>query len=326
VQQIQAAAERAARLTSQLLIVGRREAIALELLDLNTIVTEIHDMLSRSIGEHIELMLNLGTALPAARFDRSQLEQVLLNLAINARDAMPTGGMLSIRTRFLEVDTDFVRGHPDVQVGPYVELAVSDSGMGMTREVIDRAFDPFFTTKPQGQGTGLGLATVYGVVTGAGGLVMIYSEPGLGTTVRVLLPAASEPAAEPPAPPDLTAAGHGETVVVVDDEAAMMEVAARILRRAGYTVLATTTPAAAIELIEDNDVSLLLTDCVMPGMSGLQLAQEALLIRPALAVLFMSGYDQGMLGAQQLVADEAELIRKPFNAEHLVERVASRLR
>jgi PAS domain S-box-containing protein len=202
VEQIRAAAERGARLTRQLLIVGRRETIHPTALDLNAIVADIYDLLARTIGEHVQLTVQTTAGLPAIRADRGQIEQVLLNLAVNARDAMPHGGHLTITTSVTDIDEDYLRLHPDAAAGRHVELAVSDTGTGMPPDVISHIFEPFFTTKPQGQGTGLGLATVYGIVTEAGGHLSVYSEPGTGTTFRILLPAHDQPATSTiPLPP-----------------------------------------------------------------------------------------------------------------------------
>jgi two-component system cell cycle sensor histidine kinase/response regulator CckA len=322
VEQIRAAAERGARLTRQLLIVGRRDAIQPAVLDLNAIVADIRDLLSRSIGEHVHLDVRSAEQLPTIRVDRGQIEQVLLNLAVNARDAMPGGGRLTIATQVAELDDDFIRLHPGARAGRHVELSVSDTGMGIAPDVADHIFEPFFTTKPKGQGTGLGLATVYGIVTEAGGSLSVYSEVGMGTTFRVLLPAAEAPAPRAAAPGANRVEGHGETILVVEDEPAMMEVTARILRRSGFVVIEATTGSDAIALVTQGDVDLLLTDSVMPQMSGRELAYRVRQLRPDLPVLFMSGYHEGVVGAQQLVGEGDPLIQKPFNAQALLERVA----
>jgi PAS domain S-box-containing protein len=322
VEQIRSAAERAARLTHQLLIFGRRETVRPEILDLNAIVDDINTLLSRTIGEHVELVIRPADSLMAIRADRGQIEQVLLNLAVNARDAMPAGGTLTIETRMTDLDEDFAQTHPEVGAGRYVDLSVSDTGVGMSPEVAGRVFEPFFTTKPKGQGTGLGLATVYGIVTGAGGGLSIYSEEGIGTTIRAYLPAAEEPVTSTTEPDrGGVTRGHGETVLVVEDEPAMMEVAARILRRNGYSVLEAATGTEALTLAADHDVQLLLTDSVMPHMSGQELAGRMQGVRPGLAVLFMSGYSEGVLGPQRVLDKNVALIQKPFTAAALLEKV-----
>jgi len=323
VEQIRAAAERGARLTRQLLIVGRREAIRPAVLDLNAIVAEIHDLLSHSIGEQVELTVRPAAGLPAIRADRGQIDQVLLNLAVNARDAMPAGGTLHIATQVADLDSDYLRLHPGARMGRHVELTVSDTGLGIPPEIADHIFEPFFTTKPEGQGTGLGLATVYGIVTEAGGSLSVDSEVGGGTTFRLLFPAIEEPAAPAAAPAAGDAGGHGETVLVVEDEAAMMEVTARILRRHGYTVVEATTGSEAIALAAERDVRLLLTDSVMPQMSGRELARQIRELRPGLPVLFMSGYDHGGTGSRHVLSEDVTVVQKPFSAETLLNRVRS---
>jgi two-component system, cell cycle sensor histidine kinase and response regulator CckA len=323
VEQIRAAAERGARLTSQLLIVGRREPIRPAVLDLNAIVADIRDLLSRSIGEQVKLTMRSAIALPAIRADRGQVEQILLNLAVNARDAMPAGGTLHIATQVADLDEDYVRLHPDASLGRHVELAVSDTGVGIPPEVAGHIFEPFFTTKPKGQGTGLGLATVYGIVTEAGGSLSVNSEASIGTTFRILFPAVEEPAAPAAISGAADIEGHGETILVVEDEAAMMEVTARILRRHGYAVIEASTGPEAIALAAQPDVRLLLTDSVMPQMSGRELARQIRELRPELPVLFMSGYDQGVTGTRRVLSEDVALVQKPFNAETLLTHVRS---
>jgi PAS domain S-box-containing protein len=323
VEQIRAAAERGARLTSQLLIVGRREAIRPAVLDLNAIVADMRDLLSRSIGEQVKLTVRSAIGLPAIRADRGQIEQILLNLAVNARDAMPAGGNLHIATQVADLDEDYLRQHPDARLGCHVELAVSDTGAGIPPEVVGHIFEPFFTTKPKGQGTGLGLATVYGIVTEAGGSLSVNSEAGLGTTFRLLFPTVDEPAAPVAIPAAADIEGDGETILVVEDEVAMMEVTARILRHHGYTVVEATTGHEAIALAAQPDVQLLLTDSVMPQMSGRELARQIREKRPELPVLFMSGYDQKVIGTRRGLGEDIALVQKPFNAETLLTRVRS---
>jgi two-component system, cell cycle sensor histidine kinase and response regulator CckA len=319
IEQIREAAERGARLTRQLLIVGRRETIHPTALDLNAIVADIHDLLARSIGEHIQLTVRPATGLPAIRADRGQIEQVLLNLAVNARDAMPHGGHLTITTAVTDIDENYQRLRPDATPGRHVELAVSDTGTGIPPDVISHIFEPFFTTKPQAQGTGLGLATVYGIVTEAGGHLNVYSEPGIGTTFRALLPAQDQPATTATTPvPAADIDGHGETILVVEDEPAMMEITARILRQHGYTVAQATTGPQALAQAADPAVRLLLTDSVMPHMSGPELAQQIRDLRPELPVLYMSGYAHGVLGTQHILSNDAPLLQKPFTAHTLL--------
>ncbi|SDY90110.1 PAS domain S-box-containing protein [Micromonospora pattaloongensis] len=326
VQAIQRAAERGARLTRQLLIFGRKDTTRPELLDLNAVVADLQELLARSIGQHVELVVRGASELPAVRADRGQLEQVLVNLAVNARDAMPDGGRLTIETASVDVDEVYAQLHPQLTPGRYVQLLVSDTGTGMAPEVVARAFEPFFTTKPKGTGTGLGLATVYGIVAEAGGTVTIYSEPGLGTTFRVYLPevvgARPAPTTHAPAP---VARGRGETILVVEDEAALREATTRLLRRNGYEVVEAGNGIEALEAAANTRWDLLLTDVVMPHMSGRELAERLRLHRPDLRVLFMSGYSQEVLGPGKALDEGVTLLAKPFTEAALLAKVHAAL-
>src|SRR5580693_510705 len=325
VQQIQAAAERAARLTRQLLTFAQREAPQARALDLAAVVDDIRNLLSRSIGSHIELTVGLATDLPAIVADRGQVEQVLLNLVINARDAMPRGGSLTITTSVAELDETFCSAHPGARPGRYAELAVADTGTGMSAEVISHIFDPFFTTKPEDQGTGLGLSTVYGIITGAGGSISVDSELGAGTTFRLYFPAATSAAPEAADEAAPQASGHGQTILVVDDEPAVLAAAARILRANGYATLEAGSYEQAITLAETYQVQLqlLLTDSVMPRMSGDALADRVTGLRPGLPVLYMTGYGQG--ASPPGSSDRGARIQKPFTAQTLLQAVQEAL-
>ncbi|GLY06824.1 PAS domain S-box protein [Actinoplanes sp. NBRC 101535] len=314
-EQIARAARRGSDLTHQLLAFARREVIRPRPLNLNTVVTEVHQMLVRSLGEHIALAVHTTEGLPAVIADPGQLEQVLVNLAVNARDAMPTGGSLTVDTAVVEVGDDAT----DTAPGRYVRLRVADTGTGMPKEVIDKAFEPFFTTKPSGQGTGLGLATVYGIVTQAGGTVRIHSAAGLGTTFTILLPATEVEAQEADAEDDAAGlTGHGATVLVVEDEDALREVTCRILRRGGYTVLAAGSGDEALRLAGENPVDVLLTDVIMPGMLGKDLATAVATRRPGTRVVFMSGYAQPVLTTHGTLTADVHLIEKPFTSAELM--------
>jgi CheY-like chemotaxis protein len=281
-------------------------------------------MLSRSIGEHIALGTQLALAVPPVMADPGQLEQVLVNLAVNARDAMPSGGQLTIDTNVVDVDGDHAAVRGGFTPGRYVRLRVSDTGTGMPKDVVDRAFDPFFTTKPSGEGTGLGLATVYGIVTQAGGTVHIYSEPGLGTTISVLLPATSE---QPTGPAESIAdrdlRGQGQTVLVVEDEAALRQVTSRILRRGGYTVLVAEDGPDALRIAGEHPepIDVLVTDVIMPGMLGKEVAQRVTEIRPQIKVLYMSGYAQPVLASHGTLDRDVYLLEKPFTSIELLAAV-----
>jgi len=322
VRQILSASERAAQLTRQLLMFARREPVRPENLNLNSVVEGLHGLLARSIGSQVELVVHAGTDLPAVLADRGQTEQVLLNLAVNARDAMPDGGTLTVTTAVLDVDHEFARLHPTAAPGRYVQLSVSDSGEGMSRDVAARAFEPFFTTKAKTEGTGLGLATVYGIISEAGGAVTLYSEEGLGTTIRVCFPVAPGPSeAGPGAEPEAVIRGHGERILVVEDEPAVRALTVRILRRGGYDVLEAASGPEAISVAAGERLDLLLTDVVMPKMAGPRVADRLRSTRPALPVLYMSGYAHGVLGPRRALDDGVALIEKPFTQLSLLKRV-----
>jgi CheY-like chemotaxis protein len=319
--EIRSAAERAARLTRQLLIFGRRETVHPVPLDLNAVVADVQTLLSRTIGEDIVLAMSPAAERPVVLADCGQLEQILVNLAVNARDAMPDGGTLTLETGVVSFDAHTASLHPGLQPGRFVQLSVSDSGSGMSAETIDRAFEPFFTTKLRGEGTGLGLATVYGIVTRAGGAVTIYSKLGVGTTIRVHLPLSdADPGHEAVAPLELRL-GEGEVVLLVEDEAAIRKVATRILERNSYRVLQAADGQDALALAVEHVPDLVLTDVVMPKMSGPELAQHLETLLPGVPVLFMSGYSQGMLGPQRGLDDDVRLVQKPFSERTLIEGV-----
>jgi PAS domain S-box-containing protein len=323
VEQIKLAAEQAAHLTRQLLAFARRDAVKPEVVDVNEIVGHVEQLLGRTLGEHVQLLSSLGAELWPVLIDPGQLEQILLNLAINARDAMPDGGMLRVETANVDVDEAYASGCAELSPGCYVRLQVSDSGRGMSRESAQRAFDPFFTTKPPGKGTGLGLATVYGIVQRAGGCVQIYSEPGVGTTVTALLPATGQASAVPELRIDPARLRGQETILLVEDEASLRRVAQRILSEAGYTVIAAANgPDALVEVGRHPDpIDLLLTDVIMPQMPGPQLAERLLAQRPTVRVLFMSGFAEPLLGSRGFIDGDIELLDKPFAASDLLEKV-----
>ena len=325
-EQIQAAANRAAGLTKQLLVFSRREATRTQVLDLSAIVSDLRNLLSHGIGAHVELLVEAAPGLPAIDADRSQVEQVLLNLAINARDAMPGGGALTIRTSIAELAEGDARLLPGASPGRYVELAVSDTGTGMSAEVAPRIFEPFFTTKPRDQGTGLGLTTVYGIVTQAGGTISVDSEEGTGTTFRLYFPAASAPAM-PAAPPAAApgSLGSGQAILIVDDETQVLDVAARILRGNGYVTAEASTYEEALSLAASRDFQLLLTDSVMPRTSGRALADHVAELRPGLPVLYMSSYSRDTPGSQRSSRDAAAFVPKPFTRTDLLEKVHAAL-
>jgi len=322
IDEISSVARRAATLTHQLLIFSRREVTRNEVLDLNAIVSDMEKLLRRTIGEQVSLQTVFTDDLPAIEADRGQIEQVFMNLAVNARDAMPAGGSLHIETAPFEVDEHYAHARA-VSPGTYARLTVSDTGIGMSAETVTRAFEPFFTTKPKGEGSGLGLATVYGIVTGAGGDVVIYSEPGLGTTIRVLFPATERRQAKREEAPARPSTGTGETILLVEDEAIVREPARRMLERSGYRVLAAANADDALAISDDHDgpIHLLLTDVVMPGRSGKELSIEVATTRPSICVLFMSGYSQDVIVHQGVLEAGVNLIDKPFSADGLLHKV-----
>ncbi len=325
VEEIQRAATRAADLTRQLLIFARRETTDPQLLDLNAVIAGVETMLRRTLGENVELRLTLEEQLFSVRADHGQIEQVVLNLAVNARDAMPAGGQLVVETATVELGDDYAAAHPGASLGRYVRLSVSDNGMGMSPEVLARAFEPFFTTKDAGQGTGLGLATVYGIVTQAGGSVSISSEPRLGTRVSIHLPAIAQPAAtNTRREQTLVTNGDGRFVLVVEDDSAVLAAVIRILGGHGYRVLARGDPANAIKVLIDPDeqVDLLLTDVMMPRMSGVELARSATALRPDLPILYMTGYSQELIAQRGALPLGSHVVQKPFTGSHLLEAVA----
>lgn len=318
------AAERAAGLTKQLLVFGRRDITQAQVLNLNHVVGDVEEMLRRTLGEHIHLITDLDRRAAPVNADPSQLEQILLNLAVNARDAMPTGGTLSIDTTNVDLTTgDDVPG--TLPPGRYVRLRVSDTGTGMAPEVLERAFEPFYTTKPPGAGSGLGLATVYGLATAAGGDVRLQSEPGIGTTVTVLLPATSASPAAPGAAggPSAAAPATQQTILLVEDEDALREVTARILTRAGYHVLTAADGTAAVHTAATHPapIHLLLSDVIMPGMTGNQVAAHIRAIHPETPVLYMSGYAQPFLAENGTLPPDVTIVEKPFTSQQLLTHI-----
>jgi PAS domain S-box-containing protein len=321
--QVMRAGERATELTHQLLAFGRREVVRPQVLDVNTVVAEVEQLLRRTIGEHIRLHTQLTADLWPVLADAGQLGQVLVNLAVNARDAMPDGGTLTIDTANVVLDRAGASTRPGLSAGPHVQLRVADTGTGMTAEVAQRVFEPFFTTKPKGEGSGLGLATVYGIVTQAGGHIAIQSVPGTGTTFTTLLPVSETAPAVVEEPVLRPLSQGGETVLVVEDEDALREVTRRILTRNGYRVLTAASGPEAIKIAEHSteDIHLLLTDVIMPHMLGKELAIRVAESRPAMRVLYMSGYAQPVLASQGTLDPGVTLVEKPFSEHTLLDRV-----
>jgi two-component system, cell cycle sensor histidine kinase and response regulator CckA len=327
-EQIKKAASRSAALTAQLLAFARRDLIRPRRVDLSTLISGSEQMLRALLGDNIELELKLADDPGSVLADAARIEQVVINLVLNARDAMPQGGRLALETSRVTIDPNYLKTHPGIRIEPgdYILLAVSDTGHGMDRATLERAFEPFFTTKPVGQGTGLGLAMVYGAVKQAGGLVWAYSEPGLGAVVKVYLPVV--PGSETREFGNgirRSRRASGETVLLVEDEPQVRELAARALQEAGYRCLTASSGAEALELLRDHagPIDLVFSDAVMPGMSGRELAERVGLLRPDLNLLFSSGYTEDDVLRRGLVRPGSPFLQKPFSPETLVERVGT---
>jgi two-component system, cell cycle sensor histidine kinase and response regulator CckA len=325
VNEIRKAADRGAALTRQLLSFSRKQFLTPSVLDLNETVSDLLQMLPRAIGEHIRTTVRLAPDLARVRADVSRMEQVLVNLALNARDAMPDGGELTIETSNVTLTEPRLRAEGlGLKPGFYVMLSIVDTGMGMDPGTRERAFEPFFTTKPQGKGTGLGLATVYGIVDQSGGGISLESGPGLGTLVRIYLPATT--ATEVPRPEPVVQISRdagNETVLLVEDNDAVRDLAAKALRRRGYTVYEARDAEAALQWMRTSKVKphLLLTDVVMPGLSGPNLAARLVQLNPQLRVLYMSGYTDDVSAVQGSFWAGVPLLQKPFTPAALAERV-----
>jgi two-component system, cell cycle sensor histidine kinase and response regulator CckA len=324
---IRTAAERAANLTRQLLTFSRKQVLMPKVLDLASVVSELDTMLQRLIGEDVELVTDVARAQGRVKADRGQLEQVVVNLAVNARDAMPQGGRLSIVVRDVVVDETLAREQAGLRPGRYVRLDVGDNGVGMEPETLDHLFEPFFSTKEKGKGTGLGLATVYGIVHQGGGHIAVESSVGRGTTFRIWLPEV-ESDEEPAAPPAAAAPAAGtETILLVEDEDALRELLHEVLSENGYVVLQAASGAEALRVSRGHagGIDLLLTDVVMPGMSGREVATALSAERPGLRVLFASGYTAEAIARHGVLEPGTDLIHKPFTPEALLRRVRDRL-
>jgi two-component system cell cycle sensor histidine kinase/response regulator CckA len=323
VAEIKAAGERAAALTRQLLAFSRKQVLEPRVIEPNVLVADCERLLSRLLGEDIELKTSLAPGVGRVRVDAGQLEQVLINLAVNARDAMPQGGRLTIQTAEVVLDTAYHRTHPQVAPGPYVLISVSDSGHGMSEDVRARIFEPFFTTKEMGKGTGLGLAMVYGFVTQSGGHIDVYSEPGLGTTFKVYLPLVEGDAVAPSQPSTVPLPGGRETILLVEDDTAVRALARLTLEGLGYTVVEATNGHDALRVARAHagPIHLLLTDVVMPGMGGRLAAETLAGTLPGLRVLFISGYTDDAVVRHGVLAAETEFLQKPFTPSALAHKV-----
>jgi two-component system, cell cycle sensor histidine kinase and response regulator CckA len=323
IEEIRKAGLRAAGLTHQLLMFSRQQAVAPKVLDLQDVLQSMNNMLQRILGEDVDLVSLPSKTIGRVKVDPSHVEQVILNLVVNARDAMPTGGKLTIETANVVLDDEYALRHLPAKAGPHVMLAVSDTGTGMDRETQARIFEPFFTTKEQGKGTGLGLSTVFGIVQQSGGNVWVYSEPGKGTTFKVYLPRVdAEVDLKKPSVPLATLQGT-ETILLVEDEEQVRTIALTILRRQGYRVLAAQNGAEALLVCDQHEgaIDLLVTDVVMPQMSGPELAARLLATRPGLKVLCMSGYTDDSIVRHGVLQSGVAFIQKPVTPDSLARKV-----
>ena len=320
------AADHAAALTHQLLAFSRRQVLQPRVMDVNAVVADLNGMLRRIIGEDIHLITVLKDGVGRVKADHAQMQQVIMNLTVNARDAMPRGGTLTIETDNVNLDESYVSAHNAVRSGRYVMLAVTDTGEGMDKDTQARIFEPFFTTKGAGRGTGLGLATVFGIVKQSGGDIWVYSERFHGTTFKVYLPRVDEPLAGEASAPTRVSGGT-ETVMIVEDADNLRQLAREILTEQGYNVVEARSGPEAVALLETHAArfDLLLTDLVMPGMSGRELADKAAAVRPGIKVLFMSGYTDDALGNHGALDPGMALIEKPFTVDLLLRRVRESL-
>jgi two-component system, cell cycle sensor histidine kinase and response regulator CckA len=323
IEEIRDAAKRAADLTRQLLAFSRKQILEMRVLDLNQVLQGLDKMLRRVIGEDIELTMLLPESIWKVKVDPGQIEQVIMNISVNARDAMIEGGKLTIETANVELDEEYAKWHIAVQPGRYVMLAVSDNGVGMTPEVRAKVFEPFFTTKEKGKGTGLGLSMVYGIVKQCGGNIWVYSEPGQGTTIKIYLPQVDEPLEELKEEVVKEISQGHETILVVEDEKPVLKLTVRALKRQGYQVLEAPDGGKAIILSEEfkEPIHLILTDVVMPGMSGRKLADRLTDIHPEIKVLYMSGYTDNAILHHGILEPGINFVQKPFTVEGLARKV-----
>jgi nitrogen-specific signal transduction histidine kinase/ActR/RegA family two-component response regulator len=323
-EEIMKASDRAGALTRQLLAFSRQQVLAPKVLNLNTIVLNMHNLLRRLLGEDVDLQTVLDPELGHVKADPSQIEQVLMNLAVNARDAMPMGGRLTVETANVDLAENWGRDIINAKPGPYVMIAMSDSGAGMDEATKARVFEPFFTTKEQGKGTGLGLSTAYGIVKQSDGYISVYSEVGIGSTFKVYLPRMNSQ--RDPAVSQLSTAATDrgtETVLLVEDEEGVRKLVLGILQRQGYQVLEATSGEEALEMVHEHNgkIDLLLSDVVLVGMSGRELSERMRIQMPTLKVIYMSGYTDDAIVRHGVLTESADFLQKPFSSDNLLRKV-----
>jgi two-component system, cell cycle sensor histidine kinase and response regulator CckA len=321
--QVSHAADRAAALTKQMLAFSRRQVMQTRVVNINTVVSDTLHMLRRIIGEDVQLVPRLAEHLSNTRLDPDQLSQIVFNLAVNARDAMPNGGTLEIETADVELDEVYAKTHPPVQVGRHVVLIVSDSGGGIAKDDMPHIFEPFFTTKQMGKGTGLGLAIVYGIVKQSGGYIWVYSEPGLGTTFKLYFPVTRSTVESEPQTTTVADRPDGETILVVEDDGAIRANVGDCLKNLGYTVLEAASGEAALEVCESHGgkVDLMMTDLVMSGMSGLETAARISKRYPAVRLMYTSGYTDDGAARRELLQEGTVFLEKPYTVADLARAV-----
>jgi signal transduction histidine kinase len=327
-QQIKRAGERAASLTHQLLAFSRQQVLEPKLLDLNEVLRGVEPMIGRLVGEDVDITLDLHSGLGTVRADHGQLEQVVMNLVVNARDALPEGGKLTVETADVVLDEHYCDQHPGVAPGPYVMLAVSDNGLGMDEATQSRIFEPFFTTKDLGKGTGLGLSMVFGIVKQSGGHIWMYSERGQGTTFKLYFPRQEEaPQAPTAAPAPAAPVVAHETILLVEDDADVRKVTSLILGRAGYHVLEAASPGEALLIAEQHPVTihLLLTDVIMPKMNGREVAERVRAMRPQISVVFTSGYTDDVVLHHGVLDSGVHFVEKPVTSDRLLQKLRQAL-
>jgi PAS domain S-box-containing protein len=326
IEEIEKAGRRAVEVTGQLLAFSRRQVLQPRVVDINDSLAQMEKMLRRLLGEDVELRMVAAPALWPVKVDPGSITQVVMNLAVNARDAMPGGGTLLLETGNVELDAEVARAHPGTSPGPHVMLAVTDTGTGMDRETLSHVFEPFFTTKDVGKGTGLGLSTVLGIVQQSGGSVWVGSEPGQGTTFKVYFPRCDpSPARHPTGPPPSAGRRGRETILLAEDDEPLRHLVQGILRRRGYEVLSAPSPVEALRLAQEHPggIDLLITDVVMPGMNGRQLAERIHATRPSVRVLFVSGYPGGVLADRGVLEEGMVFLAKPITPEALLRKVSA---